>query len=162
MNGKTVEITNTDAEGRLILGDAITWAERHGATHLVDVATLTGAVSARAGRGMTGGFGDPPRLVGRGGRGGCAPGRALWQLPLLADYRSAMDSTYADLTNCGTAEGSLVKSALFLQEFVTKPWVHLDIAGTRISARQAAWTARGSTGTMHAALVELCLTSRAG
>ena len=74
LNGKTVEITNTDAEGRLILGDALTWTERQGATHIVDVATLTGAMARALGRYMTGGFGDYRRLVGRGGRGRRPPG----------------------------------------------------------------------------------------
>ena len=131
LNGKAVEITNTDAEGRLILGDAMTWAERQGATHIVDVATLTGAVSRALGRSMTGGFGDRRPALGGHGRRGAPAGRAA-----LAPARSStttaadMDSPYADIVNSGSAEGSLVKSALFLREFVTKPWVHLDIAGT--------------------------------
>ena len=73
-----------------------------------------------------------------------------------------MDSPYADLVNSGSAEGSLVKSAVFLREFVTRPWVHLDIAGSAYLHKEAAWTARGATGTMHATLVELCLDASSG
>jgi leucyl aminopeptidase len=89
-------------------------------------------------------------------------GEPLWRLPLVDDYRADMDSPYADLQNSGTAEGSLVKSAMFLREFVTKPWVHLDIAGSAYLHKDTAWTARGATGTMHAALVELCLDESSG
>ncbi|MET0773234.1 MAG: leucyl aminopeptidase [Candidatus Limnocylindrales bacterium] len=158
MNGKTVEIMNTDAEGRLILGDAFTWAERNGATHLVDVATLTGAVARALGDMITGGFATPQSWWDEVAAAGARQGERYWQLPLLADYRSAMDSTYADMTNSGTAEGSLVKSALFLQEFVTKPWVHLDIAGTAYLRKAYPWAAKGATGVSHATLVELALT----
>ena len=131
LNGKKVDITNTDAEGRLILGDAMTYAERLGATHLVDVATLTGAVVARP---------RPPRDRARSGRprpstttvtaAGDRAGERYWQLPLVEDYVPDMDSWYGDFQNAGSAEGSLVKSGLFLREFATEPWVHLDIAGT--------------------------------
>jgi leucyl aminopeptidase len=158
MNGKTVEVTNTDAEGRLILGDAFTWAERNGATHLVDVATLTGAVARALGDMITGGFATPQSWWDEVVAAGALQGERYWQLPLLADYRSAMDSPYADIINSGTAEGSLVKSAIFLQEFVTKPWVHLDIAGTAYLRKAYPWAAKGATGVSHATLVELALT----
>jgi leucyl aminopeptidase len=157
MNGKTVEVTNTDAEGRLILGDAFTWAERNGATHLVDVATLTGAVARALGDMITGGFATPQAWWDEVAAAGARQAERYWQLPLLADYRSAMDSTYADIINSGTAEGSLVKSAIFLQEFVTKPWVHLDIAGTAYLRKAYPWAAKGATGVSHATLVELAL-----
>ncbi|MEZ4597874.1 MAG: M17 family peptidase N-terminal domain-containing protein [Chloroflexota bacterium] len=157
MNGKTVEVTNTDAEGRLILGDAFTWAERNGATHLVDVATLTGAVARALGDMITGGFATPQSWWDEVAAAGARQAERYWQLPLLADYRSAMDSTYADIINSGTAEGSLVKSAIFLQEFVTKPWVHLDIAGTAYLRKAYPWAAKGATGVSHATLVELAL-----
>jgi leucyl aminopeptidase len=157
MNGKTVEVTNTDAEGRLILGDAFTWAERNGATHLVDVATLTGAVARALGDMVTGGFATPQSWWDEVAAAGARQGERYWQLPIIADYRSAMDSTYADLINSGTAEGSLVKSAVFLQEFVTRPWVHLDIAGTAYLRKAYPWAAKGATGVGHATLVELAL-----
>jgi leucyl aminopeptidase len=157
LNGKTVEVTNTDAEGRLILGDALTWAERQGATHLIDVATLTGAVERALGKGMTGGFGTPQSFWEEVAGAARRQGERLWQLPFVDDYRSDMDSPYAHLTNSGTADGSLVKSGMFLREFVTRPWVHLDIAGTAYLRKTTPWAARGSTGVAHATLVELAV-----
>ena len=157
LNGKTVEVTNTDAEGRLILGDAMTWAERQGATHLVDVATLTGAVERALGKLITGGFGTPQSFWDEVQAAGAAQGERYWQLPLFEEYRVEYDSVYADIVNSGTADGSLVKSAIFLKEFVTKPWVHLDIAGTAYLRKTYPWAARGATGVSHATLVELAL-----
>jgi leucyl aminopeptidase len=157
LNGKTVEITNTDAEGRLILGDALTWAERQGATHLVDVATLTGAVERAFGKLITGGFGTPQEWWDEVADAGARQGERYWQVPLVDDYRSDMDSPYADLQNSGTADGSLVKSGMFLREFVTRPWVHLDIGGSAYLRKATAWSARGATGVTHATLVELAL-----
>jgi leucyl aminopeptidase len=157
MNGRSVEITNTDAEGRLILGDAMTWAERQGATHIVDVATLTGAVERALGKLVTGGFGTPDEWWDEVVAAGERQAERFWRLPLVDDYRQEMDSPYADLQNSGTVEGTLVKSAIFLREFVTRPWVHLDIAGTAYLRAETPWTARGATGVGHATLVELAL-----
>jgi leucyl aminopeptidase len=157
LNGKTVEITNTDAEGRLILGDALTWAEQHGATHMVDIATLTGAVERAFGKLITGGFGTPQEWWDEVDAAGARQGERYWQVPLVDDYRSDMDSWYADLQNSGTADGSLVKSGLFLREFVTRPWAHLDIGGSGYLRKATPWSARGATGTGHATLVELAL-----
>ena len=158
LNGKMVDITNTDAEGRLILGDALTYAERLGATHLVDVATLTGAVGASA---RAPGHGRirrrPSRGTTRSSRRGGGPGERYWQIPLVDDYVPDMDSWYGDLQNAGTAEGSLVKSGLFIREFVTRPWVHLDIGGTGYFRKPLPFAARGANGVTHATLVELAL-----
>ena len=162
LNGKTVDITNTDAEGRLILGDAMTWAERQGATHLVDVATLTGAVARALGHLITGAFGTPQPFYDEVAAAGVRAGERYWQLPMVDEYRADMDSWYADFQNSSSAEGSLVKSALFLREFATVPWVHLDIAGTGYVRKAAAYTARGATGVSHATLVELALAGAAG
>jgi leucyl aminopeptidase len=163
LNGKKVDITNTDAEGRLILGDALTYAERLGATHLVDVATLTGAVARALGNQVTGGFGTPQPffddVVAAAERGG----ERIWQLPLVDDYVPEMESWYGDLQNSGSPDGSLVKSGLFLREFVTRPWVHLDIAGTGYYRKATPYAPRGATGASHATLVELALAgARAG
>lgn len=157
LNGKSVEITNTDAEGRLILGDALTWAEMRGATHLVDVATLTGAVERALGKLITGGFGTPQEWWDEVAAAAEAQAERLWQLPMIDDYRAEMDSAYADMVNSGSAEAGLIKSSLFLREFVTRPWVHLDIAGSAYLRKETPWTARGATGVMHATLVELAL-----
>jgi leucyl aminopeptidase len=161
MNGKTVEITNTDAEGRLILGDAMTWAERQGATHIVDVATLTGAVERALGKLVTGGFGSPQGWWDEVAAAGARQAERYWQLPLVDDYRQDMDSAYADLQNTGSADGSLVKSGLFLREFVTVPWVHLDIGGSAYLRKPTPWAARGATGVTHPTLVELALSGAA-
>ncbi|HEY7942794.1 MAG TPA: leucyl aminopeptidase [Candidatus Limnocylindrales bacterium] len=157
LNGKLVEITNTDAEGRLILGDALTWAERAGATHLVDVATLTGAVERALGKLVTGGFGTPQTWWDEVAAAGERQGERYWQVPLVDDYRRDMDSWYADFQNSGSADGSLVKSGLFLREFVTRPWVHLDIGGSGYLRKPTPWAARGATGVTHATLVELAI-----
>jgi leucyl aminopeptidase len=158
LNGKWVDITNTDAEGRLILADALTYAEQLGATHLVDVATLTGAVARALGELVTGAFGTPQSFVDDVFAAGARAGERYWQLPLIEEYRADMESWYGDLVNFSrNNEGGLVKSALFIQEFVTKPWVHLDIAGTAYYRKVAPFAPRGSTGVSHATLVELAL-----
>jgi leucyl aminopeptidase len=158
MNGKWVDITNTDAEGRLILADALTYAEQLGATHLVDVATLTGAVSRALGELMSGAFGTPQDFVDDVFAAAKRAGERYWQLPLVEEYRPDMESWYGDLVNFSrNNEGGLVKSAIFISEFVTKPWVHLDIAGTGYFRKATPWAARGATGVAHATLVELAL-----
>ena len=157
MNGKWVDITNTDAEGRLILGDAMTYAERLGATHMVDVATLTGAVARALGHLVTGGFGTPQDWYDEVAAAGARAGERYWQIPLVDDYVTEMESWYGDFQNAGSAEGSLVKSGLFLREFATVPWVHLDIGGSAYFRKAAPYAARGSTGVTHATLVELAL-----
>jgi len=157
MNGKTVDIINTDAEGRLILGDAMCYAEKLGATHLVDVATLTGAVARALGDQMTGAFGTPQSWYDAVAAAGERAGEQYWQLPFIEEYRKDLDSWYADFTNSGTVEGGLIKSALFLREFATVPWVHLDIAGTAYFRKKKAYAPAGATGVAHATLVELAL-----
>jgi leucyl aminopeptidase len=157
MNGKTVDIINTDAEGRLILGDAMCYAEKLGATHLVDVATLTGAVGRALGDQMTGAFGTPQDWYDKVAAAGARAGERYWQLPMIDEYRPDLDSWYADFTNTGSAEGGLVKSALFLREFATVPWVHLDIAGTAYFHKKTPYAPSGATGVSHATLVELAL-----
>jgi leucyl aminopeptidase len=160
MNGKVVEVNNTDAEGRLILGDALTWAEGQGATHLVDVATLTGAVERAFGKLITGGFGTPQEWWDEVRDAGARQGERYWQIPFVDEYRADMESWYADFQNSSGAEGSLVKSGLFLREFVTRPWAHLDIAGTAYLRKSTPWAARGATGVSHATLVEVALAGR--
>ena len=157
LNGKWVDITNTDAEGRLILGDAMTYAEQLGATHLVDVATLTGAVSRALGDLVTGAFGTDQAWTDAVLGAGVRAGERYWQLPLVDEYWTEMESWYGDMINSGSGEGGLVKSGLFLREFATKPWVHLDIAGTAYFRKAKPWAPRGSTGVSHATLVELAL-----
>ncbi|HSW41850.1 MAG TPA: M17 family peptidase N-terminal domain-containing protein [Patescibacteria group bacterium] len=158
LNGKTVDIINTDAEGRLILGDAMTYAERLGATHLVDVATLTGAIARVFGHLVSGGFGTPQAWYDEVAAAAGRAGERVWQLPLVEEYWQEMESWYADMSNVGSsADGGLIRSALFLRQFVTVPWVHLDIAGTACFRKATPWAARGATGASTATLVELAL-----
>ncbi len=162
LNGKYVDITNTDAEGRLILGDAMTYAETLGATHLIDVATLTGAVSRAFGHLITGAFGTPQGWYDDVMTAADKAAERYWQIPLLDDYVPDMESWYGDLQNSGSAEGSLIKSGLFLREFRTVPWAHLDIGGTGYFRKTTPYAPRGATGVTHATLVELALAGAKG
>ncbi len=157
LNGKWVDIINTDAEGRLILGDAMTYAEQLGATHLVDVATLTGAVGRAIGNLVTGVFATPDPWWGEVEAAAERAGERYWRFPLVADYMAEMESWYGDFQNTGTADGSLVKSGLFLEQFRTVPWAHLDIGGTAYFRKAYPYATRGATGVTHATLVELAL-----
>jgi leucyl aminopeptidase len=157
LNGKFVDITNTDAEGRLILGDAMTYAEQLGATHIVDVATLTGAVSRAFGHLITGGFGTPQGWWDEVMVAADKGAERYWQIPLVDEYTTEMESCYGDIINSGSAEGSLVKSGIFLREFRTVPWVHIDIGGSGYFRKTTPWAPRGATGVTHATLVELAL-----
>jgi leucyl aminopeptidase len=157
LNGTWVDITNTDAEGRLILGDAMTYAEQLGATHLVDVATLTGAVGRALGNIVTGAFATPDSWWDEIALAGERAGERYWRVPLVQDYVAEMDSWYADVQNSGSADGSLVKSGLFLEKFRTVPWAHLDIGGTAYLRKPSPFAPRGALGVAHATLVELAL-----
>ena len=158
MNGKTVEINNTDAEGRLILGDALTWTEQQGATHVVEVSTLTGAMARALGRYMTGGFGTSDEWWAAVAAAAERQGEPLWRMPLIEDLRKDLDTPFADLSNIGVGpEGGAITAALFLREFIDLPFVHLDIAGTAFLNKVDAFSTKGSTGVMHATLVELAL-----
>ena len=162
LNGKFVDIGNTDAEGRLILGDAMVYAEQLGATHLVDVATLTGAVGRALGELVSGLFGTDPGFNDEVLAAGTRAGERYWPLPLVDEYREDMDSWYGDFVNFArNNDGGLIKSALFLREFATKPWVHLDIAGTAYFRKSHAWAPPGANGASHATLVELALAGAA-
>jgi leucyl aminopeptidase len=157
LNGMTVEVTNTDAEGRLILADAMTWAERQGATHIVDVATLTGAQAVAFGEQISAYFARPREWGQRIGSAAEAAGEWFWEMPLAVEYRASYDSPHADIVNSGSREGSLIKSAIFLSEFVTVPWVHVDIAGPAILNADKPYAPRGATGAAVGALVQLAL-----
>jgi leucyl aminopeptidase len=157
MNGMTVEVTNTDAEGRLILADAMTWAEREGATHIVDVATLTGAQAIAFGEQISAYFARPRDWGERISVAAERAGEWVWEMPLAVEYRASYDSPHADIVNSGSRDGSLIKSAVFLSEFVTVPWVHLDIASTAYLSTEKPYGPKGATGSAVATLVELAL-----
>jgi len=162
MNGKTVEVINTDAEGRLILIDAMHWAETQGATHLVDIATLTGAQSVAFGNLISAYFAKPREWGQAVQAAGDATGEWLWEMPLATEYRPSLDSAHADIMNSGSRDGSLIKSAIFLHDFVTVPWVHMDIAGTAYLTTDKAWNPKGAVGTGVTTLVRLAMDYAAG
>lgn len=157
MNGRTIEVTNTDAEGRLILADAMHWAEREGATHLVDVATLTGAAATAFGDLISAYFAKPREWGASVQAAADASGEWYWEMPLATEYRTSLDSAHADIVNSGTREGSLIKSAIFLHEFVTVPWVHMDIAGSAYLTSDRAHNPKGALGTAVTTLARLAL-----
>lgn len=157
MNGMTVEVINTDAEGRLILIDALHWAEQQGATHLVDVATLTGACAIALGDTVSGYFAKPREWGESVQAAADACGEWFWEMPLVTEYRSSLDSPHADIVNSGSRDGSFIKSAIFLSDFVTVPWVHVDIAGTAYQSSDKPHGPKGATGSSVATLVRLAL-----
>jgi leucyl aminopeptidase len=157
MNGKTVEVINTDAEGRLILIDALHWAERQGATHLVDIATLTGAQAVAFGELITAYFAKPRDWGTAIQAAADATGEWFWEMPLATEYRTALDSAHADIVNSGSREGSLIKSAVFINDFVTVPWVHIDCAGSAYLISDKAWNPKGAVGTGVSTLARLAL-----
>jgi len=156
MSGKTVEILNTDAEGRLVLADALTYAKRLGCTVLIDVATLTGAVMIALGNFTTGVFGWNKEWVNRVLTAASAAGEKMWQLPVDDDYRELYKSTIADMANTGGRYGGAITGAMFIGEFAgDTPWVHLDIAGTRWANDEKPYRAKGPTGHGVHTLVQL-------
>lgn len=129
--GKTIEIINTDAEGRLILSDGLTYAVKEGATHIVDIATLTGSIMRTLGPLAIGAFGNDPKLMDLVRRAADLAGERVWELPTWADYDGLIDSEIADIKNSTVPWAGATTAALFLREFVEgRPWVHLDIAGS--------------------------------
>jgi leucyl aminopeptidase len=147
LSGKTIEVLNTDAEGRLILVDALTYAQRLGCTHLVDAATLTGAIVVALGHVNVGAFTNNEELLGRVMASAKAEGEKMWHMPLDDEYKDLLKSAFADLGNIGGRWGGAVSAAWFLREFVGEtPWVHLDIAGTAWLDESKPHMAKGPTG----------------
>ena len=156
--GKTVEVLNTDAEGRLILGDAVWYARQLGATHLVDVATLTGSCVVALGKGATGLFGTPDGWVDQVRRAGERAGERSWPMPVFDDYKELFKSEIADFGNTGGRAGGAITAALFIKEFTGDlPWVHMDIAGTAWVEHATPYQPKGATGVGVRTLAELAL-----
>jgi leucyl aminopeptidase len=156
--GKTVEVLNTDAEGRLILADAITYASRNGATHLVDAATLTGAIGVALGHYNMGAFTNFQPFADRVLAAARAAGEKAWQLPLEEEYKDYLKSAFADLPNIGGRHGGAITAAWFLREFADPlPWVHLDIASTAWLDEGKAWMSKGPSGVAVRSLVQLAM-----
>ncbi len=158
MNGKTIEITSTDAEGRLVLADALSYAKKQGARLMVDVATLTGACRVALGDICTGAFGNNQELVDKVVAAGTKAGECMWQMPMLEEYKELNQSDVADIKNTGGRYGGSITGAQFLSEFVgDTPWVHLDIAGTNMSEKERGYFVKGATGVPVRTLVNLVL-----
>jgi len=159
-NGTTVEVINTDAEGRLILGDALWYAQELGATHLVDVATLTGACVVALGRAASGLFATPDDWAETVHAAGVRAGDRSWRLPLYVEYREMLRSEVADMANSAGRWAGANTAAAFLHAFVKdRPWAHLDIAGTAWSEDRKPYQPKGATGVAVRTLTELALSA---
>jgi leucyl aminopeptidase len=158
LSGKTVEVLNTDAEGRLILNDALTYAQKLGCTHLVDAATLTGAIVVALGYVNVGAFTNNDALLNRLLAASKIEGEKMWHMPLDEDYKELLKSASADLANIGGRWGGAISAAWFLREFVgDTPWVHLDIAGTAWLEENKPFMAKGPTGVCVRTFVRLAM-----
>jgi leucyl aminopeptidase len=145
--GKTIEVINTDAEGRLILCDALSYARRYQPSAVIDIATLTGAIVVALGHSAAGVMGSDEKLVEEVRNAGERAGERVWPLPLWEDYRDLMKSDIADVKNSGGRPAGSISAGWFLREFVDGfPWAHLDIAGTAYTDREEPTRVKGPTG----------------
>ena len=159
-SGKTVEVINTDAEGRLVLGDGLWYAQKLGATHLVDVATLTGAAVVALGKATSAIFGQPDAWVDVVRQTADAAGDRCWPMPLFDEYAEQLRSEIADMLNTGGRPAGACTAAMFLKEFAGElPWAHLDVAGTAWFDEAKPWMPKGPSGVAVRALAELAFTS---
>jgi leucyl aminopeptidase len=155
MSGKSIEIINTDAEGRLVLADGLYYARQLGCTHLVDAATLTGAVVVALGYVNAGIFANNDDLYDRFRKAEDQAGEKFWRMPLDDEYKEVIKSSIADIVNSGGRWGGAVTAAMFLKEFAEDtPWLHLDIAGTAWTEDAKPWIAKGPSGIAVRSLVE--------
>jgi leucyl aminopeptidase len=155
MNGKTIEVISTDAEGRLILADALCYAARFSPAAVIDLATLTGACVIALGDMVAAGiFSNDDDLSAKLREAGAKAGEKLWPLPLYEEYKDKIKSEVADMKNTGGRQGGVGASAIFLREFTSYPWAHLDIAPMGLSDSAGPYTSKGGTGFGVRALVE--------
>jgi leucyl aminopeptidase len=163
MKGKTIEVINTDAEGRLILSDGLAYAVEQGATAIVDIATLTGAISIALGNVAMGAMTNSDALYGRVKRAADAAGEKIWELPMWDDYKDQIKSEVADMKNTGGRGAGSITAAMLLREFVDDtPWVHLDIAGVDTYEREKGVIVKGASGIPVRTLVHFVLQSAEG
>ena len=156
--GKTIEVINTDAEGRLILADALSWARRYAPSAVIDCATLTGAIVIGLGHTASGVMGTDKALIAEVIAAGESSGERGWELPLWDEYRDLIKSDIADVKNTGGRPAGSITAGLFLKEFVEGyPWAHLDIAGTAYTDRETALQVKGPTGTLVRLFAEFLL-----
>jgi leucyl aminopeptidase len=146
--GKWIEIVNTDAEGRLVLADVLSYARRYEPAAVIDAATLTGACVVALGHSASGVFGNDQSLVDEVLAAGKSSGDTGWQLPMFDDYKELILTDAADIKNTGGRAAGAISAAMFLKEFAESfPWVHLDVAGTAYSATDLGYIPKGPTGT---------------
>jgi leucyl aminopeptidase len=156
--GTTVEVINTDAEGRLVMADGLVLAREAGNDAIVDIATLTGATMRALGREVASLFGTDQGLIGQVEAAAAATDEKVWQLPLHRPYRKQLNSTVADMSNISFGDGGAITAALFLAEFVGDvPWAHVDIAGTAQSEGDWSWQTAGCSGFGARLMLELAL-----
>ena len=161
--GITVEVNNTDAEGRLVLGDGLWYARQLGATHLIDIATLTGAIVVGLGKITTGLFGTPQPWVDHIEQAAGRAGEKVWALPMFEEYKEQLKSEIADMVNSPGRPAGSITAAMFLREFAgAGPWAHLDIAGTAWADDSKPWQPKGATGAMIRTLIEVARGGFAG
>ena len=154
-NGKTIEIQNTDAEGRLVLADVLIYAKRYKPQAVVDAATLTGAVVTALGNTTVGVMGNDQDVIDEVLAAGRRGGEVGWQLPMFEEYKELIKSDVADIRNIGGRGAGSITAALFLAEFAEgMPWVHLDVAGTAYSETDLVVMPKGPTGTPVRTFVE--------
>jgi leucyl aminopeptidase len=159
-SGRTVEVLNTDAEGRLVLGDALWYAGELGATHLVDVATLTGACVVALGRHVSGLFGNDEAWIDEVHDAATRAGDRVWPMPIYEEVAEQLRSEIADMVNSCGRPGGAITAAAFLREFAGgRPWAHLDIAGTAWAESKTAYQPKGATGVAVRTLIELGMTA---
>ncbi|MEG1412196.1 MAG: leucyl aminopeptidase [Acidaminococcaceae bacterium] len=156
-NGKTIEVVSTDAEGRMVLADAVWYACRQGASQIIDIATLTGAVIIALGNETAGIVSNDDALCARIIKAGQTVGESYWQLPALPECREALKSDVADLLNSTGRPGGTITGGLFISEFVDAnlPWAHIDIGGTATAEKTKGFWVKGATGMGVATLVQL-------
>ena len=158
MDGKTIEIISTDAEGRLALADALGYVRKFNAKSIIDVATLTGACVIALGKVCTGAFGNNQELMDRVITAGAEAGELIWQMPMYDQYKEQNKSDVADIKNVGGRDAGAITAAQFLSEFAgDTPWVHLDIAGTFMTDKEKNYLIKGATGVPTRTLVNLVL-----
>jgi leucyl aminopeptidase len=156
--GKTVEVKNTDAEGRLVMADALVMATEEKTDAIIDIATLTGAAMRALGTQIAGLIGNNADVVSQIEAAAAATGESVWELPLERRYRGELDSDVADIKNLGGANAGAITAALFLEEFVAGiPWAHIDIAGTAQNDRDTSWRPPGCTGFGARLLIDLAM-----
>jgi leucyl aminopeptidase len=163
MSGKTIEVINTDAEGRLILADGIFYARKLGCTHLIDAATLTGAIEVALSNVNVGAFGTPREYLDRFLASAKAVGEKMWPMPIDDEYEEMIKSNIADIRNTGSGKGGgAITAAWFLKEFTDDtPWIHLDIAATCWLDEGRPWLAKGPTGVAIRSIIDFAMKMQA-